>query len=327
MRRREFIAFFCGSILAVPSFARAQSGRIPKVGTLWHAGSAEEEGRYFTGMVEGFRDLGYEPGRNIVLEHRFPNEIPERFRSMADELVALKVDVLVAVGTQTAPYAKNATSTVPVVFLFVPDAVGSGFVESLGRPGKNMTGLSNFGADIVLKRLQFLKDMIPGLARVALLVNPDTEVAPLYRRVTEAAAVQLGLENHTFEGRSIDEFERVFDRMAATGMQAVTINGEGVAYQHRSSVGKMTLARHLPLAVWSRETFEGGALISYGADQVAMSRRTPVFVDKILKGTKPGDLPVEQPTKLQFFINFKIARTLGLNVPPMLLALADEVIE
>lgn len=327
MRRREFIAISCGTVLAVPAFARAQSGRLPKVGVLWHAGSAEEEGRYFSGMVEGFRDLGYEHGRNITLEHRFPNEIPERFRSMADELVALNVDVLVAVGTQTAPYAKNATSTVPVVFLFVPDAVGSGFVESLGRPGKNMTGLSNFGADIVLKRLQFLKEVIPGLARVALLVNPDTEVAPLYRRATEAAAAQLGLENHTFEGRSIDEFERAFDRMTATGMQAVTINGEGVAYQHRSKIGQMTLARHLPLAVWSRETFEGGALISYGADQVAMSRRTPVFVDKILKGTKPGDLPVEQPTKLQFFINLKVARTLGINVPPMLLVLADEVIE
>jgi ABC-type uncharacterized transport system substrate-binding protein len=327
MKRREFIAISCGAILAVPGFARAQSGRLPKVGILWHAGSPEEEGRYFTAMIEGFRDLGYEQGRNVILEHRFPNEIPQRFRSMADELVALNVDVLVAVGTQTAPYAKNATSTVPVVFLFVPDAVGSGFVESLGRPGKNMTGLSNFGADIVLKRLQFLKEVIPGLARVALLVNPDTEVAPLYRRATEAAAAQLGLENHTFEGRSIDEFERAFDRMTAAGMQAVTINGEGVAYQHRSKIGQMTLARHLPLAVWSRETFEGGALISYGADQVAMSRRTPVFVDKILKGTKPGDLPVEQPTKLQFFINLSVARTLGLNVPPMLLALADEVIE
>jgi ABC-type uncharacterized transport system substrate-binding protein len=327
MKRREFIAISCGAILAVPGFARAQSGRLPKVGILWHAGSPEEEGRYFTAMIEGFRDLGYEQGRNVILEHRFPNEIPQRFRSMADELVALNVAVLVAVGTQTAPYAKNATSTVPVVFLFVPDAVGSGFVESLGRPGKNMTGLSNFGADIVLKRLQFLKEVIPGLARVALLVNPDTEVAPLYRRATEAAAAQLGLENHTFEGRSIDEFERAFDRMTAAGMQAVTINGEGVAYQHRSKIGQMTLARHLPLAVWSRETFEGGALISYGADQVAMSRRTPVFVDKILKGTKPGDLPVEQPTKLQFFINLSVARTLGLNVPPMLLALADEVIE
>jgi putative tryptophan/tyrosine transport system substrate-binding protein len=326
MRRREFIST-CASIVAVPSFVHAQSVRIPKVGVLWHAGSPEEEGRYFTGLIEGFRDLGYEHGSNIILEHRFPNELPERFRSMADELVALKVDVLVAVGTQTAPYAKKATSTVPVVFLFVPDAVGSGFVESLGRPGRNMTGLSNFGADIVLKRLQFLKDAIPGLARVALLVNPDTEVAPLYRRVTNAAAADLGLENHTFEGRSVEEFRLAFDRMVAAGMQAVTINGEGVAYQHRSSIGKMTLTRRLPLAVWSRETFEGGALISYGADQVAMSRRTPVFVEKILKGTKPGDLPVEQPTKLEFFMNLKVARALGLSVPPMLLALADEVIE
>jgi putative ABC transport system substrate-binding protein len=327
MRRRDFIGFSCGSLLAVPSFALAQTGRIPRVGILWHAGSPEEEGRYFTGMVEGFRDLGYENGRNIILEHRFPNEIPERFRSMVDELVALKVDVLVAVGTQTAPYARAATSTVPVVFLFVPDAVGSGFVESLGRPGRNMTGLSNFGADIIPKRLQFLKEMIPGLARVALLVNPETEVAPLYRRITDAAAGDLGLENHTFEGRSIGEFELALDRMVAAGMQAVTINSEGVAYQHRSSMGKMTLTRRLPLAVWSRETFEGGALMSYGADQVAMSRRTPTFVDKILKGTRPGDLPVEQPTKLEFLINLKIAGTLGLKVPPMLLALADEVLE
>ena len=311
----------------MPSFARAQTGRVPKVGVLWHAGSAEEEGRYFTGMLEGFRDLGYEHGRNIILEHRFPNEIPQRFRSMAAELVALNVDVLVAVGPQTAPHLKNATSTVPVVFLFVPDAVGSGFVESLGRPGRNMTGLSNFGADIVLKRLQFLKEVIPGLARVALLVNPETEVAALYRRATDVAAAELGLENHTFEGRSIGEFEHAFDRMVAAGIQALTINGEGVAYQHRSSIGKMTLVRQLPLAVWSRETFEGGALMSYGADQVAMSRRAPAFVDKILKGTKPGDLPVEQPTKLEFFFNLKVARTLSLRVPPMLLALADEVIE
>jgi putative tryptophan/tyrosine transport system substrate-binding protein len=154
MRRRELIALLGGTLVAAPNFVRAQTGPLPKVGVLWHAGSAEEEGRYFTGMVEGFRALGYEHGRNIIIEHRFPNEIPELFRSMADELVRLKVDVLVAVGTQTAPYVKKATSTVPVVFLFVPDAVGSGFVESLRRPGRNMTGLSNFGADIVLKRLQ-----------------------------------------------------------------------------------------------------------------------------------------------------------------------------
>jgi putative tryptophan/tyrosine transport system substrate-binding protein len=179
----------------------------------------------------------------------------------------------------------------------------------------------------VLKRLQFLRDIIPGLSRVAVLVNPNTQVAALYDRVTRAAAAELGLEHHVFEARNADELPRVFDAMVAARMQAVTINGEGVVYQQRENVGRLTLQRRLPLAVWSRETFEGGALMSYGADQVAMSRRTPAFVDKILKGTKPGDLPVEQPSNLEFFVNLKVARALGLAVPPMLLALADEVIE
>jgi putative tryptophan/tyrosine transport system substrate-binding protein len=283
--------------------------------------------RIYTGLLEGFRDLGYVDGRNIILEHRFPNEMPERFRSMSAELVALKVDVLVTVGTQTAPYARDATTSIPVVFIFVPDPVGSHFVDSPRRPGRNMTGLSQFGLDIVLKRLQFLKDIIPGLSRVALLVNPNTEVASLYKRVTETAAAKLGLNNHTFEARSLDELGRAFDAMVKAGMQAVTINGEGLAYQQRASVARMTLARRLPLAVWSRETFEAGALLSYGADQVAMCRRGPTFVDKILKGAKPGDLPVEQPTKLEFLINRKIARALALTIPQIVLARADQVIE
>jgi len=246
---------------------------------------------------------------------------------MVAELVALKVDVLVTVGTQTAPYARDATTSIPVVFIFVPDPVGSGFVDSLARPGRNMTGLSHFGTDLVLKRLQYLRELVPGLSRVALLVNPNTEVASLYKRVTEAAAVELGLENHTFEARSLDELGQAFDAMVKAGMQAVTINGEGLAYQQRANIAKMTLARRLPLAVWSRETFEAGALMSYGVDQVAMCRRGPVFVDKILKGAKPGDLPVEQPTKLEFLINRKVASALGLTIPPMLLVRAEEVIQ
>jgi ABC-type uncharacterized transport system, periplasmic component len=182
MERRTFFGMIAGSLLGAPPVVEAQqTGRIPRVGVLWHAGSADEEGSYCTGLLEGFRDLGYVDGRNIILEHRFPNEMPERFRSMSAELVALKVDVLVTVGTQTAPYARDATTSIPVVFIFVPDPVGSKFVESLRRPGRNMTGLSQFGLDIVLKRLQFLKDIIPGLSRVALLVNPNTEVASLYK--------------------------------------------------------------------------------------------------------------------------------------------------
>lgn len=190
-----------------------------------------------------------------------------------------------------------------------------------------MTGLSHFGKDLVLKRLQFLRDLIPRLSRVGLLVNPNTEVATLYKRVTDTAADELGLENQTFEARSLEELGQAFDAMVKAGVQALTINGEGLVYQQRAAVAKMTLARRLPLAVWSRETFEAGALMSYGVDQVAMCRRGPVFVDKILRGAKPGDLPVEQPTKLEFLINRKVAAALGLTIPPALLLRAEEVIQ
>ena len=246
---------------------------------------------------------------------------------MVAELVALKVNVLVTVGTQTAPYARDATTSIPVVFIFVPDPVGSHFVESLARPGRNMTGLSHFGIDIVHKRLQYLKDLIPGLSRVALLVNPNTGVAPLYKRVTETAARELGLENQTFEARSLDELEKAFDAMVKAEMQAVTVNGEGLVYQQRANVAKMTLARRLPLAVWSQRRLRLARSCPLGADQVAMCRRGPVFVDKILKGAKPADLPPEQPTTLEFLINRKIARVLGLTIPFSLLARADQVVQ
>jgi len=327
MRRRDFISLLCGTTLSLQSVARAQTAKIPRIGILWHAPTAKAQEPYFSAILGGFRDLGYFDSQNIVLEHRFAAETPERFRSMAAELVALNVDVLVTVGPQTAPYARAATTTMPIVFMGVPNPVGSGFVDSLARPGRNMTGLSNFGADILAKRLQFLQDMRPSLSRVALLVNPNNPVTPLYREVTQAAAADLGLENHTFEARTVGELERAFDAMVEAGVEALTINADGLVFQQRTLVGTLALERRLPLGVWSRESFDGGALMSYGPDQVAMCRRAPTFVDKILKGAKPGNLPVEQPTKLELFINLKAARILGLSVPPMLLALADEVIE
>jgi len=301
--------------------------KIPRVGVLWHAGSAEEEGRYFTGLIEGLLDLGYTDGQNIILEHRFPNEKPDRFRKMAAELVALNVDVLVGVGSQTAFYVKDATETIPIVFIFVPDPVGAKFVISLARPGGNATGLTHFAADLIGKRLQFLKETIPGLSQVALLVNPDTQVARLYSDVTDTVATRLDLTNHTFSARSRDELEPAFDKIVKAGMQAVTINSEGLAYQQREFIANLAIERRLPLSVWSRETLEAGALMSYGADQVAMCRRAAVFVHKILRGAKPADLPVEEPAKIEFLLNQKTAKALGLIFPTTLLLAADEIIE
>jgi putative tryptophan/tyrosine transport system substrate-binding protein len=328
MRRRDFIKVVGGGVVPWALAARAQSSRrVPRIGVLWHAGSAAEEGRYYTGLVDGLRGLGYLDGISIILEHRFPNEMPERFRNMAAELVSLDVDVLVSVGSQTAFYARDATKMIPIVFILVPDPVGSKFVMSLARPGGNATGLTHFAADLIGKRLEFLRETSPGLARVALLVNPDTEVVRLYTNVTDSIAQKLGLSNHTFSARSRDELEPAFDAMVKMGMQAVTINSEGLAYQQREFIAQLAIARRLPLSVWSRETLEAGALMSYGADQPAMCRRAAAFVDKILKGAKPADIPVEEPANIEFLLNKKTAKALGLTFPHTLLAAATEVIE
>jgi ABC-type uncharacterized transport system substrate-binding protein len=180
MRRREFVTLL-GGAATWPLAARAQQPRrVSTIGVLWHAGSAEEEGSNFKALVKGFRDLGYIEGRNVVLEHRFPNEEPDRFRSMAAELVASGVDVLIGVGANAAPYAKDATTTIPVIFVLVPDPIGSNLVKSLARPEGNVTGISNSAADLVGKRLELLKEIIAGLSRVALLVNSNAQISPVY---------------------------------------------------------------------------------------------------------------------------------------------------
>jgi putative ABC transport system substrate-binding protein len=327
MKRREFITLL-GGVAVWPIAAGAQQSRkTPRIGVLWHAGSAEEEGPYFTSLLQGFRDLGYVEGKTITLEHRFPNEIPDRFKSMAAELVALDVDVLVSVGNVASPYAKNATTTIPVVFVIVPDPVGTKLVESFARPGGNATGLSTYASDVVGRRLQLLKEIVPGLWRVGQLVNPNSPASRLHIELTQAAAAELGLTVQRFEARQLDELESTLDAMARAGMQAIAVNPEGLPFQGRAIIPKLALARRLALCAYSRETFEPGALMSYGVDQRAICRRAAIYVAKILKGTKPGDLPVEGPTKFEFLINRKTAKQLGFDVPPTLLARADEVIE
>ena len=307
--------------------AQQTPARIPTIGVLFHAGNAEQEGPYFTGLVEGFRDLGYIDGHNIKFEHRFPNEVPERFAGMAGELVSLKVDVLVAVGDRAAVYAKNATSTIPIVFVIVPDPVASRLVNSFAQPGGNVTGLSNDAAALTGRRLQLLKEMIPGLSRVAQLANPSAPIAKRNIESSQAAAAKLGLTVDAFEARSTVELTSAFDAMANAGIQAVLVSpAEGLPMQARDTIARLALDHHLALCTFSRETFEPGALMSYGTDQVAICRRAGVYVDKILKGARPSDIPVEGPTKFEFLLNLKTARALGIDVPGYLQQLADEVI-
>ncbi|MBI2750895.1 MAG: ABC transporter substrate-binding protein [Burkholderiales bacterium] len=328
MKRREFIAVIGAATIGYPLAAMPQDrGRISTVGVLWHAANAEEEQPYFRVLTEGLRKLGYVEGRNIILEHRFPNEIPERFKSMATELVSLNVDVLVSSGAVATFALRDATKTIPVVFIFVPDPVGSKLVESFARPGGNVTGLSHFSSDLIGKRLQFLKETVPRLSRVALFVNANAQITPLYVAVTQTAAAALGLVSQAFGARSLDEVERAFDAMVTAGMQAVMINSDGLTFQARSIIAKSAIERRLPLSAYSRETLEAGALMSYGPDYSELCRRAAVFVDKILKGARPSELPVEQPTKFELEINMKTAKALGISIPRSLLLRADQVIE
>jgi putative ABC transport system substrate-binding protein len=328
MRRRQFIGLLGGAAVSLPLVAQAQqAGKIPIVGILWHAGTAQEEGPNFTAMIEGFKTLGYVDGQNIRFEHRFPNEIPERFKSMAAELVSMKVDVLMSVGVTAAPYIKNATSTIPIVFTLVADPVASKLVDSLARPGGNATGLTLFAAELGAKRLELLKEAVPGLSRVGLLINPNTSFSRPYIDESKAAAAKLGLVLLTLEARKLDELEPAFDMASKAGVQAISITPEGTFYQGRANIAKLALSRGLATCVWSKETFDPGAFLAYGPDVLAILRHAAIFVDKILKGAKPADLPVEEPTRFQLLISQKTAKAIGINVPPTLLTRADEVIE
>ena len=328
MQRREFIMLI-GGAAAWPCTGRAQEKRriIPRVGVLWHAASAEEEGALFTGLVDGFRALGYIDGQTIILEHRFPNEMPERFTSMAAELVSLNVDVIVSSGNNAAAYAKKATATIPWVAMFISDPVGTKLVDNLARPGGNVTGISFFASELIGKRLQLLKEAIPDLSRVAQLVNPAAQISLLYIDLTQTAATQLGLTVERFDARSQDELKPAFEAMGRAGMQALVTNSDGLSYAQRELIGHLALKTRLPAAVYMRETLVAGTLLSYGPDSMAICRRAAVYVDKILTGTKPGELPVEQPTKFELLINLKTAKALGLDIPFHLQQRADELIE
>ena len=313
------------------AFAQAQKDtrKVPKIGVLWHAGSAEEEAIPLGALVEGFKNLGYTDGKNIIFEHRFPNEQPERFVALAAELARLNVDVLIAVTRQAALAAQNATQTIPIVFMVVPDPVGSKLVDSLARPGGNTTGMTNMAVELVPKRVELLKAAIPGLARMALLVNASyPEAARRYVEAGQTAARPLGIALQPMEVRSAADFERAFSMTSQQKLQGVSLTVDGLFYANQRLLAQLAQERRLPLIGYAREMADGaGMFMSYGPSNVASFHRTAYFVDKILRGTKPADLPVEQPTKFELVINLKTAKALGLTIPQSVLLRADQVIQ
>ena len=264
------------------------------------------------GLEQGLKDLGYFDGRTIKLEHRFANEIPERFEPLAAELAALKVDVLVAVTDRGAVAAQHATTAIPIVFIAVGDPVGSKLVNSLARPGGNITGLTTISEELSGKRLSLFKEAFPRMTRVALLVRAnDQHNIDQY----QTAASALGLSIHPVEVRSREEFERAFDRIADEHLEGIMAGPYALLAQGRAPLARLALMRRLPFMGFNRRFAEAGALMSYGPDTPAILGHAAVFVDKILKGKKPADLPVEQPMKLELIVNLKTAETLDLTFP------------
>jgi putative tryptophan/tyrosine transport system substrate-binding protein len=325
MKRRDVMVLIAGAA-AWPMVVRAQQRhRVPKVGVLWHAADADGEWPYYGCLLDGFEELGYSQGK-IELIHRFPDEKPEKFQSMAAELVALAPDVLVGVGG-AAPYVKKATLTIPMVFMYVADPIGAKLVESIRRPGGNATGLTNFGLELVGKRLEYLKEINPQLARAAMIVNPTNPISNFYIEQSNAAATKLGLTCKPYNVGTLDDLEPAFDAMIGDRMEAVFFNAESLFFVGKKRIAELALARKLPCCGYVKEVLDAGMLISYGADQRLIARRTAYYVDRILKGERPADMPVEQPTLFQLCINLTTAKALGLTISPTLLARADEVIE
>ena len=328
MRRRTFISLLGGAAASWPLSTRAQqsSNKIPVVCVLWHAASAEEEDVYLVPLRKAFNDLGYIEGKNIYLEHRFPAENPDRFQTMARELVDLKPNVITAVTAIGAVDVKTLTSTIPIVFVIVADPIGAGLVEGLAHPGGNTTGLSLMAVDLSGKHLALLKEAAPNLSRVVLVVWP---AYPFKERVIasyEKAARDLGLPLWRVEISGPDDVEPVFAKMVTDRADGFALTLGSLLFNLRAPIGASALAHHLPGICFIGEETPHGFLMSYGQDFPDFFRRAAGYVDKILKGAKPADLPVEQPTKYKLVLNLKTAKALGITFPQTLVVSADELI-
>ena len=325
--RRLICAISLAMLLAPLGAAAQQPGKVPRIG-YFSAGSPSSAPHLLEAFRKGLRELGGVEGQNIVVDYRFAEGRFDRLPDLAAELVRLKVDIIVAVPTPAAAAAKNATETIPIVMINVGDPVGLGLIASLARPGGNVTGSSySVGLEIIGKQLELLKETVPKVRRVAILWNPANPSHPLVVRELNVAARSLGVQLQFLEARGPNEFEGAFAAMAKERMGALLVVPDSVSFLHRTRLADLAARSHLPAAYGLRGHVDAGGLMSYGPDSADLFRRAATYVDKILKGAKPADLPVEQPTKFELVVNLKTAKALGLTIPQSVLVRADEVIQ
>jgi len=322
--RRQFITLM-GAAAAWPFAARAQqTAKLPTIGYLGTA-AASAWAPWTAAFVQRLHELGWIEGRTVAIQYRWAEGRTERFAEIAAEFVRLKVDVIVT-GGNAAVAAKQASSVVPIVFALASDPVSDGLVATLARPGGNITGLSIQAPDLAGKRLALLREVVPGLRRLAIMVNVDLPAAVLEMGEIQAAAGTLGLDVATFEIRLAEDIAPAFEALKGRA-EALYVVGDALVIIHRVRINILALTARLPTMLATREYVEAGGLMSYGPSFTDLFRRAGDYVDKILRGAKPGELPVEQPTKFDFVINLTTAKALGIDISPTVLARADEVIE
>jgi len=324
MDRRAFLAVVAAGVVARPAVAHAQQpARIHRLGILSLRSGPDETDEAF---IQGLRELGHVEGRSIAIEYCWAGGKPERLPEMAAELVRLNVDLIVTQGTLPSEAAKRATPSLPIVFVGVGDPVGSGLVASFGRPGGNLTGLTILSTELAGKRLHLLHELLPRANRVAVLAHRPASPTPILIRELRAAVQQFGIQITAQEIDTAADLSSAFAAMQREPAQALIVQQNPITTENARPIADLAAQHRLPAIYYRRNFVEAGGLMSYGTDGTAVYRRPATYVDKILKGVKPADLPVEQPTKFEFVINLKAAKALGLTIPPALLVRADQVI-
>ena len=326
--RRTFLAGTGAVFLAAPLAGEAQQpAKTPRIGVLL-AGSASDTALRLEAFRQGLGEHGWVEGQNVVLEYRWAEGRYDRLPDLAAELVRLKVDVIFAPGTAGTVAAQNATRTIPIITATVGDPVGRGIIASLARPGGNVTGLSfSVGFEIVGKQLELLKEVVPKVSRVAVLGNPGNPSYGPMLREAQVAGRSLGVQLQVLEARGLNEFDRAFAAMVKQRAGALLVFADAAYIFHRTPLAQLAAKSRLPTIYGLREHVEAGGLLAYGPNLGDLFRRAATYVAKILKGAKPADLPVEQPTKFELIINLRAAKALGLTIPPSLLRRADQIID